>query len=73
MPANLGSLTRPGATSGATCHSCGSARITELAMTLTDGSPVRFISCHTCENRAWSQAGQHLSFDSVLDKTRKLR
>jgi hypothetical protein len=53
------------------CASCGSPRVTELAMTLTDGSPVDFISCHACEHRTWSQQGAVLRFDTVLAKARK--
>ena len=52
-PVPLGSLTQQGARGGAQCSSCGSERVTELAMTLTDGTPVRFLSCHRCEERSW--------------------
>lgn len=55
------------------CASCGSHRVTEVAMTLTDGSPVRFVSCHACEHKTWSQEGTALGFDSVLAKARKPR
>jgi hypothetical protein len=46
-------------------------------MSLTDGTPVQFTSCHTCEHRSWEQdsAAGHpevLAFANVLDKTRKL-
>jgi hypothetical protein len=71
--ADFGSLTRPGATSGTSCRSCGSTRLTELAMTLTDGTPVTFVSCHHCETRSWSHGGRRLSFTTILHKTRKPR
>lgn len=67
----LGSLTQPGSRSGAGCRACGSLRITQIAMRMTDGSPVEFTSCHECEHRSWEQQGQRLGFDSVLDKARK--
>ena len=42
-------------------------------MTLTDGTPVRFLSCHRCEERSWLDLdGEQLPVDRVLDKTRKL-
>jgi|tagenome__1003787_1003787.scaffolds.fasta_scaffold20638988_1 hypothetical protein len=73
----LGSLTQNGARSGATCHDCGSERVTHLAMTLTDGTPVEFVSCHRCEHKTWVDAsGVHhheLPVNVVLDKTRKER
>ena len=69
----LGSLTQRGARSQATCSVCGSERVTHLAMTLTDGTPVQFVSCHRCENRTWSGDEGALPVDTVLDRTRKPR
>ena len=54
-----------------TCRVCGTGHLTELAMTLTDGTPVTFRSCHRCEHRSWFQAGVELSRESVLAKARK--
>jgi hypothetical protein len=72
-PVPLGSLTQQAARGGPRCSSCGSQRVTELAMTLTDGTPVRFLSCHRCEERSWLDLdGKQLPVDRVLDKTRKL-
>ena len=72
----LGSLTQNGARGEAACAGCGSERVTQLAMTLTDGTPVEFISCHRCEHKTWrettSMQGTELAVDSVLDKTRKV-
>jgi hypothetical protein len=69
----LGSLTQPGTLEGITCQFCGSARVTRIAMNLTDGSPVDFTSCHQCEKRSWSErGGGPISVDRVLDKTRKV-
>jgi DNA-directed RNA polymerase subunit RPC12/RpoP len=71
----LGSLTQAGARPDIVCDECGSRRITHLAMTLTDGTPVEFVSCHRCEHKTWVDASgvQHreLPVESVLDKTRK--
>ncbi|MDX6205870.1 MAG: hypothetical protein QOF39_1927 [Frankiales bacterium] len=55
------------------CPRCESPRLTEIAMTLTDGSPVQFTSCRHCEYRAWTQAGQVLQVDSVISKATKPR
>jgi len=55
------------------CPQCDSPRLTEIAMTLTDGSPVQFTSCRHCEYRAWTQAGEVLEVDSVITKATKPR
>lgn len=71
----LGSLTQPGARTGAACLACGSERVTRIAMALTDGSPVQFTSCHRCEHRTWEEQGARaavLPVQRVLDKTRKV-
>jgi hypothetical protein len=71
----LGSLTQSGSRTEALCAGCGSDRVTHLAMTLTDGTPVEFVSCHRCEHKSWIDASgvQHreLPVTAVLDKTRK--
>lgn len=53
------------------CVACGSTRLTEIAMTLTDGTPVQFTSCRQCEHRAWIGAGEVLPVDAVLSKATK--
>jgi hypothetical protein len=40
-------------------------------MSLTDGTPVSFVSCHTCETRVWEHEGAVLPIDVVLERTRK--
>jgi hypothetical protein len=42
-----------------------------ITMTLTDGSVVDFVSCHTCERKSWTESGSGLQFGDVLKKTRK--
>jgi hypothetical protein len=72
-PVALGSLTQPGSRGAAdVCAQCGSARITSLSMTLTDGTAVRFTSCHSCEHRTWRSAGGELDRATVLERTRKI-
>lgn len=67
------SLTQPGARPSGTCPSCGSSRLTALAMTLTDGTPVIFSSCHECEHRTWSHDGGELQFADVLARATKVK
>jgi hypothetical protein len=65
------SLTRRGARSGAECPSCGSQRLTALAMTLTDGTLVHFSSCHNCEHRVWADDMGRLDIADVLTRATK--
>jgi formate dehydrogenase maturation protein FdhE len=65
------SLTQVRTESMALCPSCGGSRLTKIAMTLTDGSPVDFTSCHTCEHKSWIQNGKALEIDVVLAKAQK--
>lgn len=65
----LGSLTQGGADgrgTGEPCGSCASTAVTNLTMTLSDGTPASFTSCRTCGQRRWSGSGQHLSIAEVL-------
>jgi ribosomal protein L37AE/L43A len=71
--APLTSLTQAGSRAGHACTECGSDRVTRIAMTLTDGSPVDFAHCLNCEHRSWEQAGKALSLTRVLNKARKAR
>jgi hypothetical protein len=41
-------------------------------MSLTDGTPVEFTSCHRCEHRIWEHAGSELSVEGVLARAKKL-
>ena len=54
-----------------TCDACGSTRVTEITMTLTDGSPVDFASCHACETKSWRSGGRALDITTVLTKAQK--
>ena len=66
------SLTQAGTLPSGACPDCGSNRMTALAMTLTDGTPVEFASCHECEHRHWSHDGAALEFADVITRARKL-
>jgi transcription elongation factor Elf1 len=65
------SLTQAGTSPSGTCPECGSDRVTSLGMTLTDGTPVQFASCHECEHRHWSHEGETLHFADVINRATK--
>ena len=68
----LGSLTQRDHRDGATCTVCGSVHVTRLTMSLTDGTPVDFTSCHRCEHRNWTRPdGGELGVHDVLEHARK--
>ena len=55
----------------AVCRKCSGKRVTEITMTLTDGTAVDFTSCHACEAKSWKQAGKELDITTVLGKAQK--
>lgn len=57
----------------AVCETCSGNRVTSITMTLTDGSPVDFTSCHSCETKSWKQNGRELDISTVLGKAQKHR
>ena len=67
----LGSLTQRDHRVAAECRGCGSPHVTRLSMSLTDGTPVDFTSCHRCEHRTWEHGGDPLSVEGVLARARK--
>ncbi len=71
MQLPLGSLTQRDDRLDVACRGCGSPHVTRLSMSLTDGTPVQFTSCHRCEHRTWEHAGGELSVDGVLERARK--
>jgi hypothetical protein len=50
----------------ATCHACASTALTQISMTMTDGSVVDFTSCHACEAKSYRSGGEDLPLDRVL-------
>lgn len=67
----LTSLIKQSAQDLVACVHCGGTRVTVLALTLADGSPVDFASCHRCEGKHWSRRGRPLELAAVLDMSRK--
>ncbi|HVE63944.1 MAG TPA: hypothetical protein VNB94_09105 [Mycobacteriales bacterium] len=50
----------------AQCGACASRALTEISITMTDGSVVDFTSCHACESKSYRSAGELLPLDRVL-------
>ena len=73
VPTTPSSLVKLADSAREKCPACASPRLTEISMTLTDGSPVQFTSCRHCEYRAWTQSGEVLEVDSVISKATKPR
>jgi hypothetical protein len=69
--ASPASLTQAGTHPSGQCPECRSTRMTALAMTLTDGTPVQFTSCHDCEHRSWRHEGTTLAFADVITRATK--
>lgn len=69
----LGSLTQVSRRNAPRCVACGTTRVTSLALKLTDGTPVQFVSCHKCEHRRWETADTELSTEDVLERTRRTK
>lgn len=70
-PAPLGSLSTSGQ-QAERCGECGGRSLTRLRMTLGDGLPVVFVSCHTCERKAWFRAegdGSALTREDVIARS----
>ena len=73
VPHRPASLTQAGDAPSGSCPECGSVRVTALVMTLTDGTPVEFASCHDCEHRHWAHEGEVLAFADVISRTTRSR
>ena len=56
----------------ASCVHCASNRVMSITMTLTDGTVVDFVSCHTCEQKSWTENGTGLEVADVLKRTAKV-
>ena len=53
------------------CPDCRSPKVTHLAMTLTDGTPVTMISCSNCDTRSWWEGAERLPLQKVVDLATK--
>jgi len=69
----LGLRTDPGLVQGLSCTDCGGERMTRILLTLTDGTPVDFVSCQRCEHHSWRSADGAIELDGVLARARRER
>lgn len=59
--------------SGLLCPQCGSRNVININLTMEDGEPVSFYSCHGCEKRWWNREGEPLPLASVLELARRAK
>lgn len=52
-----------------TCKTCASENTVSIDLKLSDGTQVRFVSCHRCESREWKLAQGQVSLEKVLQLT----
>lgn len=57
----------------AVCVACASTKVTSITMTLTDDTIVDFTSCHRCEHKGWTQAGEPMAVSTVLARATKIK
>jgi hypothetical protein len=50
----------------ARCQSCASPSVTRITITMTEGDVVDFTSCHRCEHKTYTTAGEALPLDRVF-------
>lgn len=55
------------------CPGCGSSDVTNINLTMEDGEPVAFYSCHACEKRWWDREGEPVELAKVLQLARRER
>ena len=48
------------------CQACESKAVTQISITMADGSIVEFTSCHTCEAKSYRSGGKELPLEKVL-------
>ena len=65
---------RQGASGIRSCSGCGCTHLTDLTVTLNDGSPVAFVLCQECDRTRWvaldgPARGIELSLAVVLERT----
>lgn len=53
------------------CPDCSSANVININLTMEDGEPVAFYSCHQCEHRWWDREGEPLDLPAVLELARR--
>lgn len=63
--------TEPALDVPSTCAQCHSARVTRMAVKLTDGTPVTLMSCGDCDTRTWWDGARRVDLQDVVDRSTK--
>ncbi|RZS87154.1 hypothetical protein EV189_2577 [Motilibacter rhizosphaerae] len=63
--------TQPAADVPTACPHCHGSRVTRMAITLTDGTPVTLMSCSDCDTRSWFDGPRMLQLQDVVDRSTK--
>ena len=48
------------------CQACESKAVTQISITMADGSIVEFTSCHACEAKSYRSGDEELPLEKVL-------
>src|SRR5439155_19785701 len=48
------------------CPQCGSRNVININLTMEDGNPVSFYSCHNCDKRWWNKDGDPIDLPTLL-------
>jgi len=48
------------------CQACESKAVTQISITMVDGSVVEFTSCHACEAKNYTSGGEEVPLEKVL-------
>ncbi|MGH2706391.1 MAG: hypothetical protein ACRDJ4_15285 [Actinomycetota bacterium] len=51
------------------CERCGSSDTILIPLQLGDGSRIEFSTCHNCESKVWTSAGDRVTLQEVLALT----
>jgi transposase-like protein len=53
------------------CPQCGSRNVININLTMEDGNPVSFYSCHNCDKRWWNKDGEPIDLPNVLELAKR--
>jgi transposase-like protein len=53
------------------CPQCGSRNVININLTMEDGEPVSFYSCHSCDKRWWNRDGEPIDLPNVLELAKR--
>ena len=56
----------PSFAKGLSCPDCDGGRMNRILLALTDGTPIDFVSCQTCQYAAWRLMDSTLELDGIL-------